>query len=258
MRYLLILFFVNIIFSQSNSCGTVKYKQEFLSAEGLFGIYDMFFSVNESFFVENQEESSKPITIINGEVIDSSKKILSKYGQPLFSKSAVQRVYNYKTRQEHITFQDKLANEKIITTDNFKIEWNISEQEQKEIGGFVCKKATTTFRGVDYIAWFTEEIPLPYGPWKFRGLNGLILEVYDKNFNYKIVAVKITLREDCKEINKEMLKYDLSDTITWEKYLKLYKNEERDLQNKIKANTPRGSNTGGTTLIRGFQREIFD
>ena len=60
--------------------------------------------------------------------------------------------------------------------------WKI-EKETKKIGKFNCKKATTTFRGRTYTAWFTSDIPLPYGPWKLHGLPGLILEAYDSNKN---------------------------------------------------------------------------
>jgi len=45
--------------------------------------------------------------------------------------------------------------------------------------GYLCHKATTRFRGRDYIAWYTEEIPFPYGPFKFGGLPGLIACIYD-------------------------------------------------------------------------------
>ena len=61
--------------------------------------------------------------------------------------------------------------------------WKISNKETKKIGKFDCTKATTTFRGRNYTAWFAKTIPVPYGPWKLGGLPGLILEAYDTNKN---------------------------------------------------------------------------
>lgn len=65
-----------------------------------------------------------------------------------------------------------------VQEDLPKISWNILE-ETKTIGNFECQKATATFRGRHFTAWFTMSIPLPYGPWKLQGLPGLILEAYD-------------------------------------------------------------------------------
>lgn len=59
-----------------------------------------------------------------------------------------------------------------------QIDWEITS-ETKEIGGFSTKKATATFRGRKYEAWFCEDIPLQAGPWKLQGLPGLILEAKD-------------------------------------------------------------------------------
>ena len=56
--------------------------------------------------------------------------------------------------------------------------WRI-KPETKQIGQFLCQKATCSFRGRNYIAWFTPEIPVCYGLWKLNGLPGLILEVND-------------------------------------------------------------------------------
>ncbi|MEQ8627539.1 GLPGLI family protein [Ekhidna sp.] len=56
--------------------------------------------------------------------------------------------------------------------------WKITS-ENKEILGFNCQKATLTFRGRKYEAWFAPDIPVAAGPWKFHGLPGLILEVVD-------------------------------------------------------------------------------
>jgi len=59
-------------------------------------------------------------------------------------------------------------------------QWTMAEGDST-ILGYTCHKATTRFRGRDYVAWYTEEIPYPYGPYKFGGLPGLITCIYDKD-----------------------------------------------------------------------------
>ena len=59
------------------------------------------------------------------------------------------------------------------------LEWNFSNGDTETILGYECSKATTEFAGRTYTAWFTTEIPLPFGPYKFGGLPGLILKIGD-------------------------------------------------------------------------------
>ncbi len=63
------------------------------------------------------------------------------------------------------------------------IDWEI-QPERKEISGFNAQKATGSFAGRDYIAWFTPELPFLDGPYKFYGLPGLILEISDLKNHY--------------------------------------------------------------------------
>ena len=60
------------------------------------------------------------------------------------------------------------------------------------VSGLFCYKATTTFRGRNFEAWFTKTIAIPNGPWKFSGLPGLIVKVYDsKNqFTFELIEVE--------------------------------------------------------------------
>lgn len=85
----------------------------------------------------------------------------------------------------------KNQNYKIIE-DLPKMDWKLSKgAESKIISQFVCNKASLNFRGRNYIAWYTPYVSIPFGPWKFYGLPGLILEIYDVNNDYHWTLEKI-------------------------------------------------------------------
>lgn len=74
----------------------------------------------------------------------------------------------------------------IVEIDNSNYKWNLS-RESKIIKGYTCYKATASYseynaikkESVDFsvVAWYTPDIPLPYGPSGYDGLPGLVLEV---------------------------------------------------------------------------------
>ena len=72
-----------------------------------------------------------------------------------------------------------------------KIEWKL-ENEEKKIKGIRCLKATCRFGGRDWTAWYAPEYPMPYGPYLFQGLPGLIMQVVDKkkNFAFKFKGIE--------------------------------------------------------------------
>lgn len=64
-------------------------------------------------------------------------------------------------------------------------DWTMIPMEKPDtVMGYPCRKATTTFRGRTYEAWYTDEIAMDNGPWKFQGLPGLILYVKDIKEDY--------------------------------------------------------------------------
>ncbi len=78
---------------------------------------------------------------------------------------------------------NKIVTDKFIYEENTKLKWNI-EKETKQINNYLCQRAVTSYAGRNYIAWFTNEIPINDGPYKFRGLPGLIIKIYDTKMQY--------------------------------------------------------------------------
>ena len=63
------------------------------------------------------------------------------------------------------------------------LKWDIG-MTQEICSGYVCTKATTSYGGRDFIAWFAPEIPIADGPYIFSGLPGLIIKLYDTRNHY--------------------------------------------------------------------------
>jgi GLPGLI family protein len=64
--------------------------------------------------------------------------------------------------------------------------WNITD-EKKKINQLECKKATSSYKNMNFTAWFTEDIPMDCGPEFINGLPGLV--VYVEN-EFKIWEMK--------------------------------------------------------------------
>lgn len=114
--------------------------------------------------------------------------------------------------------------------------WEISE-DTSIIAGYHCQKAICAFRGREYIAWFSIDIPINNGPWKFGGLPGLILKVYDKDslfvfecisIEYKKAKIPITLYNDYKYYRKRERK----DVLRFQQ--EIHKNYTKALNTKAK------------------------
>ncbi len=93
--------------------------------------------------------------------------------------------------KDSIYLRQHVMTEYLLTTENLvTINWNILK-EYKSIDKYFCQKATSKFRGRQYTAWFTTKVPIVDGPWKFKSLPGLILDLYDDRNQVKIYAVSV-------------------------------------------------------------------
>ena len=108
-------------------------------------------------------------------------------------------------------------------------DWKI-DTSKREILGYKCQKAKTHFRGREYIAYFTLEIPYPTGPWKFYGLPGVILSVESTDKVFKMNANQIVIKKTNETISNPFDEIDLKP-ITWESYIKEYEKKYYELKN---------------------------
>ncbi|SHF41427.1 GLPGLI family protein [Chryseobacterium vrystaatense] len=135
-------------------------------------------------------------------LLDINPKEVKFYGQNLAVTDSLNKKFG--TDNSHTDMSGQVVKRKINTFDNEnfisikegyysfkttdKIGWVISD-ETKKVENYSLQKASTRFGGRDWIAWFCKDIPFNEGPYKFRGLPGIIFELMDskKNFVYHLV-----------------------------------------------------------------------
>ncbi|MGG5208492.1 GLPGLI family protein [Chryseobacterium sp. MIQD13] len=84
----------------------------------------------------------------------------------------------------------------IFSFEEPELKWEVLN-ETKEIKGFKCRLAKTrTDTGNEFFAWYTEDIAIPEGPFRFKGLSGMILEIYNKSRTIEIYATDIQKSEE--------------------------------------------------------------
>ncbi|MDO5665913.1 MAG: GLPGLI family protein, partial [Bacteroidia bacterium] len=100
------------------------------------------------------------------------------------------RAYVYKNfPYGKMTVTNGFASQDYLYEDELNVQqWSIKDST-KTILNYPCQMATSNFRGRQWTAWFAPDIPVSDGPWKFGGLPGLILEVYDRGSQYHFTAI---------------------------------------------------------------------
>lgn len=85
------------------------------------------------------------------------------------------RYHSLRNYDESIEYKDPIPD----------FDWMLHDDTLTVCEKYGCMKATTRFRGREWSVWYTTEIPLNAGPWKFCGLPGLILRVEDESGDYR-------------------------------------------------------------------------
>ena len=154
--------------------------------------------------------SSRAVTLsktyeISGNSGYTSPQVVSEFHYQIIKEPETGKIF--------YTLKIPKMNDRFFYTEKLdQFEWQILPVT-KSIKDYKVQKAKTSFKGRDYIAWFTPEIPISEGPYKFNGLPGLILEIADteKHWNFEFFGLE-----------------KLSPKISYKTNLKMYAETERN------------------------------
>ena len=166
--YFIILLAVSVTAQTHRFVYDVVYRPDSASTETRKANYYLDINPDETFYYE------RPFFVSDSIEKASGLRTFSGKANDLMSKKIKTREYTLYSIQSFDIYQLK---------DEPKISWKI-EKETKKRSSLQLQKATAKFGGRNWIAWFCKDIPFQEGPYKFYGLPGLIVEIYDDNENY--------------------------------------------------------------------------
>ena len=105
-----------------------------------------------------------------------------------------------------------------------KINWKISSEKEK-VGEWNVQKAEADFAGRHWVAWFSTEIPIQDGPYKFHGLPGMIVKIEDKTGSHKLELKGIKNISENLDINIFNAKEIAINSKQFQKVIKEYEND---------------------------------
>lgn len=205
--------------------GTVNYLQNF-SNESYEKIATLHFNSQHSlYYYDRSEDGNNHKEIIEDEAnLHTIIKITDGEGRSFYKNKS----NNTLTSRVNIFTKHYIVEEGLP-----KMKW-VLHKDTKMIGTYKCKKATTHFRGRDFIAWFSPDIPVSTGPWKFHGLPGLILEAYDvdKLFTFHFLSLKYDESIDSSIITSPTK----GKKTSWNGYVSQHKKTAEAFSNMLKSN----------------------
>ncbi|WP_294288330.1 GLPGLI family protein [uncultured Chryseobacterium sp.] len=173
-------FFYEFSYKPYKDSSKVEKELTILDVTKQKSIYRDYLSVSQDSIIESNIEKMKA----SGVKIDLAKLIKN----PKFMYKVEKNYPAYDT-----SFTDLILSDFITYPEPQKIKWEITNE--KGISSFEkykIQKATAKMWGRTWTAWFTTDIPIQDGPYKFYGLPGLIVKVEDenKNFSWQLAGIK--------------------------------------------------------------------
>ncbi|WP_019037653.1 GLPGLI family protein [Psychroflexus tropicus] len=125
--------------------------------------------------------------------------------------------------KEVISEYDVLGAHFFVKDSLHNMTWTLVDNETKKILGYDCKKAKTIFHGREYEVFYSDEIAISNGPWKFGGLPGMILKVVAKsnkeNYNMECYSIEKHKQNIPLEFTNYLKKNKKKKFQTWDEFV---------------------------------------
>lgn len=241
-----LLFLSNFLYSQSIYAEYLESKKmsensKRVMPKGLFAmrsrsyLYVLEYTKGQSLYKNHQK--SLNIKTYDTTYVDNGIEIK----ETLFD-NTVERLFYKNYADNELLYTNPTGKDDVLYVKDKMIDWDWKiEEETKTINNFLCKKATSFFRGIQFTVWFTDDIPIDCGPAFLNGLPGLIIYAENENVIWELKKLNTTVNVIIEKPNFENQKTYTIDEI--------FKELKRRAEN-IKTEEPTITTEGNTTITK--------
>ncbi|MCZ8145472.1 GLPGLI family protein [Flavobacterium sp.] len=143
-------------------------------------------TANTTLIVKDQESLFTFEGMMNFNRIQKERALVM--GDLLMNKMPVH--FLIKSKGDQVEHFETIGSDSYSFKEKINHSWKLIDSDTL-IHGFVCKKAVLNYAGREWNAWYTPEIPIAVGPYKFHGLPGLIMAINDREHVFSFIANEV-------------------------------------------------------------------
>ena len=239
-NHIVLVFILNSFFVTSQTNGYVEYDVSRNFAWDFHTVKTLSFNATQSIFTALKKVESDSEVTTDDKTDGVSLILRSKTKQFVLNDLEKDSLFN----QEVFFKQTPITKEKTTV-----IPWKLQDST-KTIGEFKCQLAIGVFRGRTYHAWFTQDIPVRFGPWKLQGLPGLILEANDDQNRVSYRAKKVSIGTVMLDV------INTDEAIELQSFIKAKPQYLKEVEKKMRSKMPRNGTVEMNLPNRNTQQEI--
>lgn len=177
--------------------------------------FTLFIDNNQSYFTNNN--------FLKSDSIIRSMQISKNLSLDFSNVPKTRFKYIVVKENNKVSYYETLLKYKFAYSEQPLTNWKITNETLK-IGTYNCQKATIDYGGREWTAWYTIDIPINDGPYKFANLPGLIVKISDSKQNYSFELISIKKGVNLQNVILEEKYFQEHKKLSKEDYFKAVKN----------------------------------